>query len=420
MAPREIHLLDLEPGATNDPIKLQIETTALDNAKGYACLSYAWGPPHPQRAITLNGCTFPIRENLYLAFRRLRLSNKARRLWVDAVCINQGDITEREAQVGIMQYVFNAATDVIAWIGEDNGASDKRAIHLMRKISARSLELIENHLSKEDRSRGIALRENLADWLEAITPFGLVDSIWVNFTSLIDRSWFSRIWIIQEVVMGKEVTVQCGPHKFDWTELFYCAILITDHADLIRSLAAPECPKYHDPEKRRFCMESQPLYRLLKASESIRSIGHLASQWRMHRLVRDIAEPKIKEYLNCHQSEDDGSAQLWGLMSPDLRSLCIYATCPPTPSLESSPPPPINLASAVADRNFITHLVSTSPYTRRASSPSSSPPSRPRSIPPWPPTHPNIGRILSYFNSIPIYSTTMSRADTLTDPTCKN
>jgi hypothetical protein len=119
-----------------------------------------------------------------------------------------------------MQYIYHTATDVIAWIGEDNGAPDRRAITFMKDLGAKSKSSIQ--IEPKNLSSGVRpprptspLDEETVDWLESVSPFGLVDSVWLDFTTLIDRPWFSRIWIVQEAVLGKKVKVQCGPHQFD-------------------------------------------------------------------------------------------------------------------------------------------------------------------------------------------------------------
>ncbi|KAG7284278.1 hypothetical protein NEMBOFW57_010644 [Staphylotrichum longicolle] len=300
---REIRLVILEPGTDGcTPIRLSLETTPLDLAGKYTCLSYAWGPPSPQKSVELNGCRFDLRENLYLALKRLRLPDKARRLWVDAVCINQNDIHEREDQVSIMQHIYHTASDVIAWIGEDNGEPDRRAIAFMKELSARSKSSIHVDPEDSDSALGFArptapLDDESVDWLESVTPFGLVDSVWLDLAALIDRPWFSRIWIVQEVVLGKQVMVQCGPHQFDWIELFYCAIFVKEHAEIIRAMAAPDCLKFHDPKKAAFYMKSLPMDRLLNATNRIDSVGYLASRRRMQTMVQTLAESAFKQHL---------------------------------------------------------------------------------------------------------------------------
>ncbi|KAK4038501.1 heterokaryon incompatibility protein-domain-containing protein, partial [Parachaetomium inaequale] len=272
---------------------------------------------------------------------------KPRRLWIDALCICQDDTKEREAQVSIMQHIFAQATDVMAWIGEDNGAPDQRAIDFMRELSAKSKSYIhaEPHGTVSSGERR-PLDEQTVDWLESATPFGIVDSIWLDFTALIDRPWFCRIWIVQEVVMGKEVTVQCGPHQFSWGALFNCALFVHEHAQLIQSFAAPDCLRHHSPEKAEFYSNSLPLYHLLRATKNIRSVGYLVSKRQMHRLIEAIAEPAIKQYLLQEPStKHEPPGHLWGMISPNLRSLNIYSTRPPqkhkhTPRPKPRPQPP--------------------------------------------------------------------------------
>jgi hypothetical protein len=268
---QEIRLLTLRPGNKGDPVQLGIETTSLGLAGDYTCLSYAWGPPDPNRAVEVNGYPFGVRENLYLALLRLRLRDNARRLWIDALCINQDDVKEREAQVSIMQHIYENATDVIAWIGEDNGVPDAHAIDFIRDLGAKGESLVTIHRSRRP-SDSPPLDKDTVDWLESVTPLGLVDSIWLDLTALIDRPWFSRIWIVQEVVMGKEVTVQCGRHQFPWMQLFHCALFVTEQAGLINSLAAPNCLKFHDPKQAEFFMTSLPLDLFLRAAENIRYV----------------------------------------------------------------------------------------------------------------------------------------------------
>lgn len=329
---REIRLVILEPGTDGcTPIRLSLETTPLDLAGKYTCLSYAWGPPSPRQSVELNGCRFDLRENLYLALKRLRLPDKARRLWVDAVCINQNDIHEREDQVSIMQHIYHTASDVIAWIGEDNGEPDRRAIAFMKELSARSKSSIHVDPEDSDSAVGFArptapLDDESVDWLESVTPFGLVDSVWLDLAALIDRPWFSRIWIVQEVVLGKQVMVQCGPHQFDWIELFYCAIFVKEHAEIIRAMAAPDCLKFHDPKKAAFYMKSLPMDRLLNATNRIDSVGYLASRRRMQTMVQTLAESAFKQHLAQTEQANSPPGQPWALLAPGLRSLQIFTT----------------------------------------------------------------------------------------------
>tara|TARA_R110002060_G_scaffold37273_5_gene48340 strand:+ start:236 stop:670 length:435 start_codon:yes stop_codon:yes gene_type:complete len=78
-----------------------------------------WGP-HVLKTISLGGQSFPVRENLWQASFHLRLDNSNRILWIDAICINQNDESERNHQVTQMGQIFSRASRVLAWLGLDD------------------------------------------------------------------------------------------------------------------------------------------------------------------------------------------------------------------------------------------------------------------------------------------------------------
>lgn len=44
---------------------------------------------------------------------------------------------------------------------------------------------------------------------------------WQNIGKLLLREWFQRIWIIQEVVAGSQVSMICDQHKLRWETFAY-------------------------------------------------------------------------------------------------------------------------------------------------------------------------------------------------------
>lgn len=60
-----------------------------------------------------------ITPNLDTALRRIRLPDRIRALWVDAICINQQDVAERGGQVQLMGSIYSKARQVIVWLGKD-------------------------------------------------------------------------------------------------------------------------------------------------------------------------------------------------------------------------------------------------------------------------------------------------------------
>lgn len=114
----QIRLLDLHPGALGSSLSgtLRVASTVETT---YEALSYTWGVAAPKYSIRLNGLhSLPLTPNLYAALKRLRTGNGKRTLWVDGICINQADIAEKTAQVGMMALIYSNAVCVNAWLGE--------------------------------------------------------------------------------------------------------------------------------------------------------------------------------------------------------------------------------------------------------------------------------------------------------------
>ena len=119
VAERQIRFLTLQPGRLYDEIVCNRYIVSLDQNPTYEALSYVWGDPSITQSIQVDGKPFDITLNLVAALRRLRYPNNNRRLWVDAICINQGDLDERSSQVAIMRRIYEQAERAILWVGDD-------------------------------------------------------------------------------------------------------------------------------------------------------------------------------------------------------------------------------------------------------------------------------------------------------------
>src|SRR2546430_11041852 len=106
----EIRIVDMLLNDTSDPITCSLNIMPLNEDLEYAALSYVWGLSAPTEEILLNGSPFKITKSLFSALWQLReigqkkisfdkRLHKSLRLWVDALCINQRVIHERNAQV---------------------------------------------------------------------------------------------------------------------------------------------------------------------------------------------------------------------------------------------------------------------------------------------------------------------------------
>jgi len=99
----------------------------------YEALSYTWGDNEicEFAQVQIEGsqessesfATLGLRSNLASALRYLRYPDETRILRIDAICINQEHIEERNEQVKRMTNIYSLAYGVIAWLGKETDNS---------------------------------------------------------------------------------------------------------------------------------------------------------------------------------------------------------------------------------------------------------------------------------------------------------
>lgn len=227
---RQIRLLRLHPAASPDDPELSIDLlpVLLDAAPPFEALSYAWGDSLPKYEILCSSHRAEIGPSLYSALfhlRQLKLPSQSSWIWADAICINQSDIKEREAQVRMMSDIYSRASLTVIWLGEEDDhiahafdwlvafETSRKPLMGSRTIAgpidpvqsqALRAELYENNHSKP---RNI-LRTVFGDQLTQDKAF---EDIWV----LLRRPWFMRKWVIQEVVKSTRLVFVAGERSMD-------------------------------------------------------------------------------------------------------------------------------------------------------------------------------------------------------------
>lgn len=123
---RRFRLLALEHSADSlAPLCSKLYQVSLDDSNlQYTALSYTWGDPLVTTSIFINSIEIQVTLNLEAALRHIRHQSQTVILWVDALCINQRDISEKNHQVRMMGEIFSGAQLVIAWLGIASDDSD--------------------------------------------------------------------------------------------------------------------------------------------------------------------------------------------------------------------------------------------------------------------------------------------------------
>ncbi|KAF7889944.1 uncharacterized protein EAF02_002359 [Botrytis sinoallii] len=180
-----------------------IHVSLLTNVK-YEALSYAWGDLPANKTIKIDKTDYYVRDNLFAALEALRLRSRRRYLWVDAVCINQEDFDERNAQVALMSQIYAKADEVIVWLGKA-GRDYWGAMTLLDSLG-------NSATSAKELSR-------------SVTEHAAVSHVkfWTELSMLCHRPYWQRLWIIQEVVLASKIKAHCSSLIFDWERLDWTA-----------------------------------------------------------------------------------------------------------------------------------------------------------------------------------------------------
>ena len=121
---KRFRILGINPGNFHDPIICRLQSLPIRQDLAYRALSYAWGSHQGHEEATLNGQPgFKITASVAGAIRRLRHRDRVRCLWVDAICVNQANTSERSQQVALMADIFRFAELVYVWLGPCSGTA---------------------------------------------------------------------------------------------------------------------------------------------------------------------------------------------------------------------------------------------------------------------------------------------------------
>jgi Heterokaryon incompatibility protein (HET) len=126
----QIRILKILPGSEGDVIQCCLWTVNIFPMPDYDAISYTWGDPRkPKASIVVNGHKLDVTENCVVAMLELRREgitcSTDRFIWIDAICINQEDIDERNQQVIFMLRIYQMAQNLIVWLGPEADESDK-------------------------------------------------------------------------------------------------------------------------------------------------------------------------------------------------------------------------------------------------------------------------------------------------------
>ncbi|KAF2840154.1 HET-domain-containing protein, partial [Patellaria atrata CBS 101060] len=189
----EIRLVTIIPGE-GSRIECTIKVVSLTLPPEYTALSYCWGNPKVTRDIYIGDHVLTVTTNLYAALMHLRLKDKPVTLWVDSICINQADISERNRQVSLMGVIYRKAKMTIAWLGESDDESHQ-CFDILEFLAWGLQDQAGNQFYHRLQLKNLKFQK---------------------LVKLFSRCYWIRSWIIQEVCLSQDVELVCGNRRLNW------------------------------------------------------------------------------------------------------------------------------------------------------------------------------------------------------------
>ncbi|KAH7161701.1 heterokaryon incompatibility protein-domain-containing protein, partial [Dactylonectria macrodidyma] len=220
--PRNIRVLVLEPASKlTQPIRCSFREISLDKAGAgafrYEALSYTWGAPKGTRPILCMGQTILVTPNCESALVHLRHSFRPQNLWIDAICIDQQSVSEKNQQVPLMGDIYRCASTSILWLGPANDPKLSAALRHAARYGAAGQGVRQAFRTvRPSKSSG----EYETQWeariickymwnLYCVSRFSESERI----AALCTNEWFSRMWTIQEFLLSKSAVFLMGKTK---------------------------------------------------------------------------------------------------------------------------------------------------------------------------------------------------------------
>ncbi|KAL1641061.1 hypothetical protein SLS58_006333 [Diplodia intermedia] len=290
---QKFRLLELLPAKQpHEPIICQLRTSRLDKEeKTYEALSYVWGDDRHEFDIRVGEKRLSVTHNLHTALRHLRREDKGegegggegggksegerqgeregerqgkRTMWIDALCINQGNQDEKEAQLAIMPDIYNRAERVVVWLGPAANNSDLA----MAFIKGKGAKDAKENTSQKDQKGAQGKKAKKPDKNEEIRERITQEPenrLRRALVAIMEREYWTRVWVVQEIVKATKIELVCGESSTSWED---ATVVINE---FLKSREAP------------FTSEGRLLKRTHMSSEtwamptsSLTTLGHLA------------------------------------------------------------------------------------------------------------------------------------------------
>lgn len=233
-----------------EQIHCELVTCDVGAKPDYVAISYTWGDPTHTNVVFVNGKTVVVRQNCWYVLWQAYANNISDFLWIDAICINQLDNAEKSLQVAMMGSIYRNAKQVNVCLGPHHDdsqllfdATEKHALFVADKLQrlaktgalSAMIETLQRQGRIEQRLTSTDDMVDMSMYSQSVRTLLLEEmSTRDKFSSmsrpdlealtearycLTDRPYFTRLWICQEILLGRRVKLMVGGSVIDFEDL---------------------------------------------------------------------------------------------------------------------------------------------------------------------------------------------------------
>lgn len=221
---KQIRILELLGVSSHDPnippaLYGWLCTITLPSDQDFTALSYVWGQEDPGTSRRENRlviyCGYHQHEvrlgpNCWSALWHISKTRGSLKIWVDALCIEQGNDEEKFQQIALMRTIYASTHTTYFWLGEAAKGTDEAMDYL-------------------STSKVLVGRGTLGDMLKAALEL-FIRSLTLDLSphqsglaEIFNRPWIKRLWTLQECLLAQNGIVICGEKSIQWPDLI-CAL----------------------------------------------------------------------------------------------------------------------------------------------------------------------------------------------------
>ncbi|OQV11277.1 hypothetical protein CLAIMM_15137 [Cladophialophora immunda] len=277
---------------SDEPMQATLEVASFKDPPCYSTLSYAWGNQAEKATIMIAGKAFDASATVDDALRKVRLLTRSDsksgdgrpRIWIDQICINQSDISERNCQVSRMQDIYKSGRECFVYLGKGSEGEDD--VHLLKEWvrSCRAKTTPITLFFEVVRSGGHSeiLPGERNPWRSCL-----------NY--IMQQLYFTRLWVLQEIHFSRKVTCLIGKDTLDWKTVAALALEIPQNKLMASNAASKALHTNPDnvPDLSPWRSASQgPSESSIRKAQALDRFSNFVS------LLDDLGKPEMSSLLD--------------------------------------------------------------------------------------------------------------------------